>query len=98
MTEKPMRVLAIPVCLACLGAPAHASSEDAWSEFRENVRTACLALVREQGTVTIEVNPFGTESYGVAIITVKADWGEDRMACVFDKVTGKAELSASFSQ
>lgn len=93
-----MRALASLVCLAYLAAPAFASSGDAWDEFRENVRTACLALVQKQGTVTIEVNPFGTESYGVAIITVKADWGEDRMACVFDKVTGKAELSASFSQ
>jgi hypothetical protein len=89
-----MRALA---CLLCLSTPAFASSEDAWTEFRENVRTACLALVQEQGTVTIEVNPFGTESYGVALLTVKADWGEDRLACVYDKVSGKAELSASFN-
>jgi hypothetical protein len=93
-----MRVLASLVCLAGLASPAQASSEDAWEEFRADVERACLALVREQGTVTIEVNPFGSESYGIALITVKADWGEDRLACVYDKVTQKAELSASFSQ
>jgi hypothetical protein len=88
----------LAACLALAASPALASSGDAWEEFREDVRAACLALVQVQGTVTIEVNPFGTESYGVALVTVKADWGEDRMACVFDKVSGKAELSASFSQ
>jgi hypothetical protein len=85
-------------CLALLATPAAASSGDAWAEFRADVERTCLALVQDQGTVTIEVNPFGTESYGVALITVKADWGEDRLACVYDKVTKKAELSASFSQ
>lgn len=85
-------------CLALLATPALASSGDAWAEFRVNVEKACLALVQEQGEVSIEVNPFGTQSYGVALITIRADWGEDRVACVYDKVTGVAELSASFSQ
>ena len=88
----------LALCLALAAGPALASSGDAWAEFREDVRSACLALVQGQGTVSIEVNPFGTESYGVALVTVTAEWGEDRMACVYDKVSGKAELSASFSQ
>ena len=86
------------VCLACLASPAVASSEDAWVEFRTAVGAACLALVKDPGTVSIEVNPFGTQTYGVAIVTLRSDAGKDRMVCVYDKATRKAELSASFSQ
>lgn len=84
------------VCLLCLATPAVASSEDAWAEFREKIHTACLSLVQEEGTVSIEVNPFGTESYGVALITVASASGEERMACVYDKAAESAELSAPF--
>lgn len=85
-----MRALACPICL---WNPAFAASEDAWAEFREDARSACRALLQETGPVPIEVNPFGTESYGIALITVKADRGGDRLA----GVSGKAQLSASFS-
>ena len=88
-----MRALA---CLLCLSTPAVASSEDAWAAFREKVHAACLSLVQDEGTVSIEVNPFGTESYGIALITVASASGEDRMACVFDKTAERAELSAPF--
>ena len=90
-----MRVLA---CLICLASPALGSSEDAWAQFRTDVGAACLALVREPGTVSVEVNPFGTESHGVAIVTVTTETGVDRMVCVYDKITGKAEISASFNK
>jgi hypothetical protein len=93
--ENPMRAL---VCLACFATPALASSEDAWVAFRATVGAACLALVKDQGTVSAEVNPFGTQSYGVAIVTLASEAGTDRMVCVYDKASHKAELSASFSQ
>ena len=48
--------------------------------------------------IAIEVNPFGSESYGVALVTVSFPaGGADRMICVMDKKTGAAELSAPFT-
>jgi hypothetical protein len=52
--------------------------------------------VTETGTVSVEVNPFGSESFGAAIVTVTAEWGSDRMICIFDKASRKAELTAAF--
>jgi hypothetical protein len=82
--------------LAVLALPAAADSPDAWDAFRAEVAAACTALVTTEGTVTVEVNPFGSESYGAAIVTVSADWGSDRMICIFDKKTRSAELTAAF--
>ncbi len=36
------------VCLALLATPALASSDDAWTEFRVAVETACRALVQDR--------------------------------------------------
>ncbi len=77
-------------------APAVASSGDAWVQFRVDVAAACLALVTDPGTATVEVSPFGSESYGVALVTLRGAGGEDRMICVYDKSTARAELAAPF--
>lgn len=82
--------------------PALASSEDAWQEFRANVETACTeqikALASSDGETVIEVNPFGSESYGVALIVqTLPDESADRYVCVYDKQTQKAEISAPFT-
>ena len=65
--------------LVCLVLPRHspavASSGMPGSSSAPTVGTACLALVKDQGTVSVEVNPFGTESYGVAIVTLTSDGG-----------------------
>lgn len=84
-------------CLALIATPSLASSPDAWEEFRQMVQTACGALVQDQGTVTVEVNPFGSESYGAALVSVANDQATDRMICIVNKVTGKAELTAPFA-
>lgn len=86
----------ITFLLAALPFAATADSPDAWEEFRATVAAACEALVQDPGTVTVEVNPFGSESYGAAIVTVTADYGTDRMICIYDKTTGVAELTAAF--
>lgn len=89
----------LPILLAFLAAtPALASSDEAWQEFRKEVETACAALAPDEGETAIEVNPFGSESYGVALlITVMPDESVDRYVCVFDKESRKAELSAAFT-
>ena len=85
-------------CLSILVPhPALADSPDAWNAFRAKVAAASSALVTTEGTVSIEVNPFDWQSCGAAIVTVTADWGSDRMICIFDKETRKAELTAAFT-
>jgi hypothetical protein len=90
-----MRTL-LPLLLLA-ASPALADSPDAWEDFRKEVAAACAALVTDPGTVTTEVNPFGSASYGAAIVTVTADYGTDRMICIFDKSSREAELTAPFT-
>lgn len=87
------------LCLFLTANPALASSDAAWEEFRARVETACAALLPDEGGETaIEVNPFGSESYGAALlITSHADGSADRYVCIFDKQAGTAELTAPFT-
>jgi hypothetical protein len=84
------------ILLTLIALPAAADSPAAWDEWRREVALACEALVQDPGTITTEVNPFGSESYGAAIVTVTASYGTDRMICIFDKVTRTAELTQPF--
>ncbi|MDT1061763.1 hypothetical protein RM190_07825 [Paracoccus sp. CPCC 101403] len=93
-------MMRLPILLvATLAAtPALASSEEAWTEFRAEVEKACTALAPTEGETAMEVNPFGSESYGAALlITTLADGGADRYVCIYDKQTKKAELTAPFT-
>lgn len=87
--------------LALLASPALADSEAAWEGFRAEVEAACRAEVEGfgevGGEVAVDVNPFGSEHYGVALVTLASEAGTDRMACVFDKATRQAELTAPFA-
>ena len=84
------------VLLAMTGRPALASSPDAWEEHRQKVAKACLALAMagDFEKATAQVDPFGTESYGLALVkgTLKKGAGETSALCVLDKKSGKAEL------
>lgn len=85
------------VLLALAATPAAASTDEAWQEFRADVERACTALAPSQGETAIEVNPFGSESYGAALlITTLPDGGADRYVCIYDKQSKQAELSAPF--
>ena len=53
---------------------------------------ACLALAVSLDEPKIFVNPFGTESYGVAMLK----GGGETYACVYEKRTKRAELSGPF--
>lgn len=91
-----MRLCLILPLLAA--TPAFASSDEAWQDFRQEVETACAALAPDAGETAIEVNPFGSDSYGVALlISVMPDESVDRYVCIFDKQSRKAELSAAFT-
>lgn len=89
----------LPLLLLALTAtPALASSDAAWEEFRADVEKACTALVPTEGETAIEINPFGSESYGAALlITTLPDGGADRYVCIYDKQAKTAELTAPFT-
>ncbi|NUB44442.1 hypothetical protein GEU84_008615 [Fertoebacter nigrum] len=78
-------------------ASALASSDDAWTEFRADVQIACAALLPADSTPVIEVNPFGSERYGAALVTMAAGTGAERMVCIYDKQAGTAEITGPFA-
>lgn len=80
-----------------VASPASAATDEAWATFREEVRVACAALTGGEGAATVEVNPFGSESYGAALVTIVADGAAERHVCIFDKRSGAAELTAPFA-
>ena len=86
-----LRLALVATALAAIPAAAGASSPDAWNEFRAEVRSACLAAGQAQGMAnpTIVVHPFGTQSYGIAVLRQ----GDERKICVFDKQTKAVELT-----
>jgi hypothetical protein len=86
------------ILMALLPGVAWGASEEAWEEFRAAVDQSCRALVEApaQASVAVEVSPFGSESYGAALVTVGYAERKDRMICIYDKATAKAELTAPF--
>lgn len=100
MSRTPIiaTLMAAPLAFAA-ALPALSSSEDAWAEFRSAVEAECGKLVEApaDATTEIEVNPFGSETYGAALVTVTLkDGNADRMICVYDKQAKTAELTAPF--
>jgi hypothetical protein len=92
------RYLAI-VAFCVATAPALASSEDAWKELRAKVSKSCeKAVAGRLEKAQIDVDPFGSDSYGVAIARgVSTDAKAPRViVCVFDKRSGKVEASGEF--
>ena len=78
-----------------LTSSAFASSSDAWDEFAKDVAAKCTALA--EGRIEepkVVVDPFGTESYGVAILTGKAVGADATVSsiCVYDKKRQSAEI------
>jgi hypothetical protein len=77
-------------------APASASSGDAWQAMRDKLRTGCLSEARAMGLGRIEINvdPFGSQSYGVAVLTKRGGGRKHNLAyvCIMDKKTGAFEI------
>lgn len=89
-----LKHLAITSLLAFVVTPAFASSGDAWEEFAAEVEAGCVAATSEILTnATVVVDPFGSESYGLAVVTgeVAPDTLKS-IICVFDKQTKAIEI------
>lgn len=78
-----------------LGGAACASSDDQWEAFRKDVAAKCLKAAEAQfETAAATVDPFGSTSYGLALIRGKAKGadGEISAICVYDKKTKAVEI------
>ncbi|TDK37314.1 hypothetical protein E2F50_10585 [Rhizobium deserti] len=101
---KTALVLSLVVGLAGASV-AQASSDDAWSDFQTEVSRACLAAAAgliEKGNVLVD--PFGSEHYGLAIVTGGAKGAKTKGAkttisaiCVFDKKTKRVEIGGEIA-
>lgn len=92
--------IAGPALLAAAGI-AHASSEDSWKAFRADLAKACEAKAPTGFTIEhMRVDPFGSESYGVAILqgTSKPDGEAQTLVCVYDKREKTAEVSGPVTE
>ena len=91
-----MKITFLATAALLLAPAAYASTEAAWEEFRTKVEESCAALVGADAQ--IEVNPFGSESYGVAkVTTLQADTTQEQMICIFDKQSEAVEITAPFA-
>lgn len=82
----------------------HASSSDAWEEFEQSVRIQCsISFDRSFSRYHIYIDPYGTESYGIAIArgTLKSSTGlrapDSSMVCIYNKQSKQAEVGQSFN-
>lgn len=99
----PSIVQAALVSAVTLGSAglAQASSDGAWAAFSEAVAKACKA---QTGKTFIKpdviVDPFGSESFGLAIVTGKlaAGGGKGSVFCVYDKKTRKVETGSELGE
>lgn len=90
----------LPIALTALALfaatpPASAASDDAWEALRGDVGEKCLAAACDlfEAPRAI-VDPFGSESYGLALVLGKAKGADADISaiCVVDKRSGEAEL------
>jgi len=78
---------------------AHAASGDAWAEFATEVEQNCIEASTDFFTdATAVVDPFGSESYGLAIVSGETPAGTTAsLICVFDKQAKTVEIGGELN-
>lgn len=88
--------LLTPACVVAMSATAFGSSDDAWQAFREDVARQCLKAAEPTfASAKATVDPFGSETYGLALIHGVAKGtanSEITVICVYDKKTKTVEI------
>ena len=82
------------------GASAHASSPDAWKEFKAQVEQKCADAAKDMfRKPQVAVDPIGSESFGLAVVFGKAKQVKGRAAviCIVNKKTGVVEIGTEMS-
>ena len=95
-------IMIVAAAGALFVAAAHASTPRAWTEFRQRVEISCRQAAAAQDVapasepLKIRVNPEGSESYGVAMITGPATDHKEMRICIYDKKSGDVEITQPF--
>ena len=84
------------LCFMLLATPALATGEAEWDLFRAEVAAACLALPDAPPNAVVEVSPFGSQTYGAALVTSITAGVLEQQVCIFDKSSRAAELASPF--
>jgi hypothetical protein len=98
--KTPALILSTVVATLSFGGGAHASSDEAWAEFASDVEKACItaasSLIDDGRAV---VDPFGSEHYGLAVISGRASGAAAEIStiCVYDKQKKTAEVGGEIS-
>lgn len=82
-------------CFSLAPSLAEASSEDTWEEFRSDVKRSCTKASSDLVIKSIDIDDFGTESYGFSIISGKPKSGrgiQQLRVCVYDKKSKTSEI------
>lgn len=88
-------IAVVALFAATLSTPALASSNAAWTQFRSDVEQACRAAAGDGFLIkTIAVDPFGSNSYGLARLTGHEPGTRHRqqLLCAYDKHSKQAEV------
>lgn len=88
------RVLSVILLGALSAVPATASSDAAWEAFATEVEMACLDATRGAiENATAVVDPFGSASFGLAIVTGETSEGRAAaIVCVVDKQSKAVQI------
>ncbi|OBZ95955.1 hypothetical protein ADU59_06065 [Pararhizobium polonicum] len=79
---------------------AAASSDDAWDALRADVSVKCLeAAAGSIETPQAVVDPFGSENFGLALVSGKPKGADGRITqiCVYNKQTKAVELGGELT-
>lgn len=96
MQRTGIRLLAF-IGFALTAGLAQASSDDAWVEFRKDVEAKCkMAASGFVESANAVVDPFGSEHYGLALVTGKPKGADGAVThiCVYDKQKKTAEIGS----
>lgn len=84
-----------------LPSMAGASSDDAWAAMRTDISAKCLkAAAGSIEKPKAAVDPFGSESFGLALVSGKPKGGKGKITqiCVYNKQTKAVELGGELTE
>lgn len=96
-----LRKAVLSMIAIAFAGPAFTSSGDAWQEFATDVRSKCLAATKQDiGNARVAVDPFGSERFGLAIVSGTATGTKTPVSriCIYDKRTRAVETGSELGR
>ena len=96
-TTNGLALLLTATGLCGLPATVRASSDEAWLELQKAVSAQCLKAVgKAVGKPSIIVDPYGSESFGIAIVSGTSVGSATKVSyvCLYNKQSKKTELGS----